>query len=31
MNGLRNGFEHVDPEMEEARGAFEAATLEKNP
>jgi TRAP-type C4-dicarboxylate transport system permease small subunit len=31
VNGLRNGFEHVDPEVEEARGAFEAATLEKLP
>ncbi len=31
VNGLRNGFEHVDPEIEEARGAFEAATLERLP
>ena len=31
VNGLRNGFEHVDPEREEARGAFEAAAREGDP
>ena len=31
VNGLRNGFEHADPEPEEAVLAFDPAELEKRP